>query len=104
MVLQLCSLISQFLLSLAVVTKLHWFLDISYILVLVNSSINFLCYAMQSSRFRSAFIKILRKKKKDCNNQTRFSHVVNNTDADFVTKFVEQEEQIQMNSISIKKA
>ena len=84
--------------------ELHCFLDSSLILVLLNSSLNFFCYAMQSSRFRSAFIKILRKKKKDCHNQNKFCHVANNRDADFVTRAVEQEEQIQMNSVSIKKA
>ena len=42
---------------------LHWFLDFGFILVSINSSLNFFCYAMQSSRFRSAFIKILKIKK-----------------------------------------
>ena len=41
--------------------ELHWLLDSSLILVLLNSSLNFFCYAMQSPRFRSAFVKILKK-------------------------------------------
>ena len=43
---------------------LHIFLDLSFILVQLNASLNFFCYAMQSSRFRSAFIKILKAKRK----------------------------------------
>ena len=43
---------------------LHIFLDSSFILVQLNASLNFFCYAMQSSRFRSAFIKILKAKRK----------------------------------------
>ena len=44
--------------------ELHWFIDFSLILVSLNSSLNFFCYAMQSSRFQSAFIKILKKKRR----------------------------------------
>ena len=43
--------------------ELHWFIDFSLILVSLNSSLNFLCYAMQSSRFRSAFIKIFKNRR-----------------------------------------
>ncbi|CAB4019355.1 adenosine receptor A2a-like, partial [Paramuricea clavata] len=41
----------------------HWFRDLQSIFILTNSSLNFCCYALQSSRFRSAFIKILKIKK-----------------------------------------
>ena len=77
--------------------ELHWLLDSSLTLVLLNSSLNFFCYAMQSTRFRSAFVKIL--KKKDRHNLSRFSHVANNREAAFITREVEQEKNIQMNSI-----
>ena len=83
--------------------ELNWFLYCSLILVLFNSCFNFFCYAMQSLRFRSAFVKILRKKKKDCHNQTRFSPVASNTDAAFIFSMVEQEKSIQMNSVPVKK-
>ena len=44
---------------------LHWFYDLAFILIVINSSLNFCCYAMQSSRFRRAFIEILKIKKKN---------------------------------------
>ena len=78
--------------------ELHWFLDSSLILVLLNSSLNFFCYAMQSSRFRSAFVKILRKKKKCRHNLSRFSHVTNDREVAFITSVVVHERNIQMNS------
>ena len=43
---------------------LNWFLELAFISILISSSLNFFCYAMQSSRFRSALIKILKIKRK----------------------------------------
>ena len=39
---------------------LHWFRDIHVLLIYINSSINFFCYALRSLTFRSAFCKLLR--------------------------------------------
>lgn len=39
---------------------LHWFRDVHILFTLMNSSINFLCYALRSTRFRNAFVKLLR--------------------------------------------
>ena len=39
---------------------LHWFRDIHIMLALTNSSVNFFCYALRSTRFRKAFAKFLR--------------------------------------------
>ena len=39
---------------------LHWFRDFHMLFALMNSSVNFFCYALRSSRFRNAFTKILR--------------------------------------------
>ncbi|XP_028410722.1 histamine H2 receptor-like [Dendronephthya gigantea] len=41
-------------------TTLHWFRDIHILFALMNSSVNFFCYALRSPRFRSAFAKLLR--------------------------------------------
>ena len=41
-------------------TTLHWFRDIHMLFALMNSSVNFFCYALRSARFRSAFLKLLR--------------------------------------------
>jgi hypothetical protein len=55
----------------------HWFFDLAFIPIAINSSLNFMCYAMQSSRFRSAFIKILKIKKKNYQHREKFSLNVN---------------------------
>ncbi|XP_028410718.1 octopamine receptor-like [Dendronephthya gigantea] len=39
--------------------SIHWFRDLHVLLILMNSSINFFCYALRSARFRSAFVKLL---------------------------------------------
>ena len=44
---------------------LHWLRDIHFLLVIANSSVNFFAYALRSSRFRKAFAKILRLKKRE---------------------------------------
>ena len=84
---------------------LHWFLDFGFILVSINSSLNFFCYAMQSSRFRSAFIKIL-KRKKTSHHQYPYSfyNVANNREEPFFVRAVKQSENIQMSSVSVIKA
>ena len=46
-------------------TTLHWFRDLQFIFVLMNSSVNFLCYGLRSPRFRSAFTKILKIKRRN---------------------------------------
>ena len=46
-------------------TSLHWFRDLQFIFVLMNSSVNFLCYGLRSPRFRSAFTKILKIKRRN---------------------------------------
>lgn len=44
-------------------TAHHWFRDLQFLFTLTNSSLNFFCYAMQSSRFRNGFMRILKIKK-----------------------------------------
>ena len=44
---------------------LHWFRDLQFLLVLMNSSVNFYCYALRSPRFRNAFSYILRMKRQE---------------------------------------
>ena len=39
---------------------LHWFRDLHFVFISMNSSINFFCYALRCSRFRKAFAKLLR--------------------------------------------
>ena len=39
---------------------LHWFRDLHFLFICLNSSINFFCYALRCSRFRKAFAKLLR--------------------------------------------
>ena len=80
--------------------ELHWFMDFSLILVLLNSSLNFFCYAMQSSRFRSAFIKILKIKKTSHQYPYSSYHVANNREEPFFIRAVKQRENIQMNPVS----
>ena len=55
----------------------HCFYDLAFISIAINSSLNLFCYAMQSSRFRSAFIKILKIKKKNYQHHETFSLNVN---------------------------
>lgn len=43
-------------------TTLHWFRDLQFLFAIMNSSVNFFCYALRSPRFRNAFAKILRIK------------------------------------------
>ena len=43
--------------------SLHWFRDLQFLFVIMNSSINFYCYAIRSPRFRNAFKYILRLKR-----------------------------------------
>ena len=39
---------------------LHWCRDLQFLLVIMNSSLNFFCYAFRSPRFRQAFVYILK--------------------------------------------
>ena len=43
-------------------TTLHWFRDLQFLFVIMNSSVNFFCYALRSPRFRNAFKRILKIK------------------------------------------
>ena len=53
---------------------LHWFRDVHILFTLMNSSINFLCYALRSTRFRNAFVKLLRINRSwHCSNLVRTS-------------------------------
>ena len=45
-------------------TTLHCFRDVHILFVLLNSSVNFFCYAFRCNRFRSAFAKLLRINRK----------------------------------------
>lgn len=44
---------------------LHWFRDLQFLFVIMNSSVNFYCYAIRSPRFRNAFKYILRLKRSE---------------------------------------
>ena len=39
---------------------LHWFRDFHILFTATNSSVNFFCYSLRSSKFKSAFVKLLR--------------------------------------------
>ena len=39
---------------------LHWCRDLQFLFVIMNSSLNFFCYALRSPRFREAFVYILK--------------------------------------------
>ena len=43
---------------------LHWFRDLYFLFALMNSSVNFFCYALRSQRIRSAFLKLIRIKRR----------------------------------------
>ena len=43
--------------------SLHWFRDLQFLFVIMNSSVNFYCYAIRSPRFLKAFKHILRRKR-----------------------------------------
>ena len=60
-------------------TTLHWFRDLQFLFVIMNSSVNFYCYALRSPRFRNAFAHILRIKRSPdlepvSNSGTRVTH------------------------------
>ena len=38
---------------------LHWCRDLQFLFIIMNSSLNFFCYALRSPRFRQAFAYIL---------------------------------------------
>ena len=46
-------------------TTLHWFRDLQFLFVIMNSSVNFFCYALRSPRFRNAFENILKIKRRE---------------------------------------
>lgn len=49
--------------------QLHWFRDLQFLFVILNSSVNFYCYALRSPRFRNAFAHILRIKRRGSDEQ-----------------------------------
>ena len=60
-------------------TALHWFRDLQFLFVIMNSSVNFFCYALRSRRFRNAFahilkIKRMREAEPVSNSGERFTH------------------------------
>ena len=44
---------------------LHWFRDLQFLFAIMNSSVNFYCYALRSTRFRRAFVSILRVRRRE---------------------------------------
>ena len=63
-------------------TALHWFRDLQFLFVIMNSSVNFFCYALRSRRFRNAFahilkIKRMREAEPVSNSGTRLTHSSN---------------------------
>ena len=42
----------------------HWFRDLQFLFAIMNSSVNFYCYALRSTRFRRAFVSILRVRRR----------------------------------------
>lgn len=48
---------------------LHWFRDLQFLFVIMNSSVNFYCYAIRAPRFRNAFKHILCIRRPDQNVQ-----------------------------------
>ena len=44
---------------------LHWFRDLQLMFAIMNSSVNFYCYALRSKRFRRAFASILRVRRRE---------------------------------------
>ena len=75
---------------------LHWFLDLACISILINSILNFFCYAMQSSRFRSAFIKILKIKTKIHEHHETVSRSVNISKDNCARSTTDTREDVQM--------
>jgi hypothetical protein len=68
-------------------TTLHWFRDLQFLFAIMNSSVNFFCYALRSPRFRNAFAHILRIKKMEqpepvSNSGTRVTHSSTDTRLD----------------------
>ena len=64
-------------------TTLHWHRDLQFIFVLMNSSVNFLCYGLRSHRFRSAFAKILKNKKQNTRVEGSYTSSINGTSTSF---------------------
>ncbi|XP_046851772.1 adenosine receptor A2a-like [Xenia sp. Carnegie-2017] len=65
----LCSYLLNFCKSCGC-TSLHWFRDFHFVFVLMNSSVNFFPYALQSRKFRSAFMKIIKRTQNSVENET----------------------------------
>ena len=77
---------------------LHWFLDLAFISILISTSLNFFCYAMQSSRFRSALIKILKIKRKIRRHYETVSISVN-ISKDICARTTDTRKDVQMEEI-----
>ncbi|XP_028408392.1 probable G-protein coupled receptor No18 [Dendronephthya gigantea] len=78
---------------------LHWFRDLQFVFVLLNSSVNFWCYAVQSPRFRSAFTKILKITKRNNSSEESGSSDINNIQTISFSKSVEQGENVKQGKI-----
>ena len=80
---------------------LHWFRDLQFIFVLLNSSVNFWCYALQSPRFRNAFSKILKTKNRHNGvEESRFSSTNNIATVSF-NNSVDKDEELKPGEIKI---
>ena len=82
-------------------TVLHWFRDLQFVFVLMNSSVNFWCYALRSPRFRSAFSKILKMKKRN-NAAEESSFSQSNIPTVSFSNTGEMEEQVEQSEIKIE--
>ncbi|XP_028407246.1 probable G-protein coupled receptor No18 [Dendronephthya gigantea] len=81
---------------------LHWFRDLQFVFVLLNSSVNFWCYAVQSPRFRSAFTKILKIAKRNNRSEESGFSDINNIQTISFSKSVEQGEDVKQGEIKME--
>ena len=84
-------------------TTLHWFRDLQFIFVLMNSSVNFWCYALQSPRFRNAFTKILKIKKRHNGAEgSRCTSTNDNIPTVSCSNIAEKDEEVEQGEIKIE--
>jgi ABC-type sulfate transport system permease component len=83
-------------------TELHWFRDLQFLFVLMNSSVNFWCYALQSPRFRNAFTKILKIKKRRNGAEQSSSSTINNIPTVSFSTSAERGEEVGQSEIKVE--
>jgi hypothetical protein len=83
-------------------TELHWFRDLQFLFVLTNSSVNFWCYALQSPRFRNAFTKILKIKKRRNGAEQPSSSTINNIPTVSFSTSAERGEEVGQSEIKVE--